>query len=113
MAAWLQGHVLMGLCGSYLVLLHSAGKFRGLAGALSLVTAVTVASGFVGRYLYTELPRTLEQPQGAGDAGTRARALALRRRMFALWHLFHVPLSAALFVLALCHIVGALYYTGR
>lgn len=56
---WLQIHICTGIVGSYLVLLHSAGKFSGLAGIVSLLTLVTVASGFVGRYIYTAVPRTL------------------------------------------------------
>ncbi len=57
---WLQAHVFTGLVGPYLVLLHTAGKFHGLAGAVALLTIVLVASGFVGRYLYTATPRTLD-----------------------------------------------------
>ncbi len=57
---WLQFHIVTGITGSYLVLLHSAGKFNGLAGLLTLLTLIAVASGFVGRYIYTAVPRTLE-----------------------------------------------------
>jgi len=42
------------------VLLHSGGKFNGLAGILTLLTMVVVLSGFVGRYIYTAVPRTLD-----------------------------------------------------
>jgi hypothetical protein len=95
--AWLQAHVLAGLVGPYLVLLHSAFRFRGLAGVLTLLMLVIVASGLAGRYLYTAIPEA-----GAGGTG---------RRPLSLWYLLHVPLAAALFVLALFHIAGALYYT--
>jgi hypothetical protein len=60
MSTWLQLHIFTGLVGPYLVLLHSAGKFNGLAGLLSLLTIVMVASGLIGRYLYTAVPRTLD-----------------------------------------------------
>jgi hypothetical protein len=59
---WLQAHVFTGIVGPYLVLLHTGGKFNGLAGAAALVTVIMVVSGFVGRYLYTAVPRT---PEGA------------------------------------------------
>ncbi|MGE3806013.1 MAG: hypothetical protein AB7K24_15175, partial [Gemmataceae bacterium] len=57
---WLQIHICTGIVGSYLVLLHSAGRFHGLAGVLTLLTLITVVSGFVGRYIYTAVPRTVE-----------------------------------------------------
>jgi len=60
MSAWLQIHIVTGIVGSYMVLLHSAWKFNGLAGVLMLMTVVVVASGFVGRYIYTAVPRTAD-----------------------------------------------------
>jgi hypothetical protein len=58
MAAWLQFHIFTGLVGPYMVLLHSSWKFNGLAGIVTLLTAVIVISGIVGRYIYTAIPRT-------------------------------------------------------
>jgi hypothetical protein len=57
---WLRVHVFTGIVGPYLVLLHTAGKLNGLAGVLTFVTVVVVLSGFVGRYIYTATPRTIE-----------------------------------------------------
>ena len=94
---WLTAHVVAGLVGPYLVLLHTAFRFKGLAGVLTLLMLVIVASGMAGRYLYTSV---------SGAEGADAA-----RRPLSLWYLLHVPLAAALFVLALFHIAGALYYT--
>jgi hypothetical protein len=60
MRTWLRAHIVMGIVGPYLVLLHAAWTFRGLAGALSLMTVLVVASGFIGRYIYTAVPRTAD-----------------------------------------------------
>jgi hypothetical protein len=60
MRSWLQFHIFTGIVGSYLVVLHSAWSFNGLAGALTLMTIVVVASGFVGRYIYTAVPRSAD-----------------------------------------------------
>jgi hypothetical protein len=60
MRTWLQAHVVTGLLGSCLVLLHSGWRFHGLAGVVALLTLIVVVSGFVGRYLYTVVPRTLD-----------------------------------------------------
>jgi len=57
MASWLEFHIFTGLVGPYLVLLHTSWQFNGLAGILSLLTLVIVISGFIGRYIYTAVPR--------------------------------------------------------
>jgi cell division protein FtsB len=60
MSSWLEFHIFTGLVGPYLVLLHTSWKFNGLAGVLSLLTLVIVVSGFIGRYIYTAVPRTVD-----------------------------------------------------
>lgn len=60
MRAWLRAHIVMGIVGPYMVLLHSAWTFRGLAGALTALVALVVGSGFIGRYIYTAVPRTAD-----------------------------------------------------
>ena len=98
-ASWLKFHMFTGLVGPYMVLLHTAMKFQGLAGLTMLLTVVVVASGLVGRYLYTAVPRT------AGDPGT-----ATKRKALATWHIVHLPLTWALFAAALVHVIAELYY---
>ena len=58
MESWLRFHIFTGIVGPYLVLLHSAWKFSGLAGIVMLMTLAVVASGFIGRYIYTLVPRS-------------------------------------------------------
>jgi len=60
MQSWLQFHIFTGLVGPYMVLLHTSWKFNGLAGAVMLMTVIIVASGFLGRYIYTSVPRTVD-----------------------------------------------------
>jgi hypothetical protein len=56
---WLSFHIFTGIVGPFMVLMHTGLAFRGLAGVSMLLTVLVVGSGFVGRYLYTALPRTL------------------------------------------------------
>jgi hypothetical protein len=108
MSAWLQMHIFMGLVGPYLVLLHTSWKFNGLAGVTTLLTVVIVVSGFVGRYIFTRVPRTLE---GLEIEGTLSQeALKQARRLLALWHTVHIPIGMALFIAAFVHAGAALYY---
>ena len=60
MADWLDFHIFTGIVGPYMVLLHSSWKFNGLAGIVMLLTVTIVASGFIGRYIYTSVPRTVD-----------------------------------------------------
>lgn len=111
MADWLRFHIVTGLVGPYMVLLHTSMKFNGLAGIAMLLTAVVVASGIVGRYIYTSVPRAIDPP--AAEASVRERSsaeLATKRAALATWHSFHVPLTWALFAAAFVHVVAALYY---
>lgn len=56
---WLDFHVILGTAAPLVIALHSSFKFGGIAGmAFWIMTAVTL-SGFVGRYLYAQIPRTL------------------------------------------------------
>jgi hypothetical protein len=78
---WLSFHIFTGIVGPFLVLMHTGLHFRGLAGLSFLLTTVVVASGFVGRYLYTALPRTLtgvvaSRQEIQAEAGALQAALA-------------------------------------
>jgi hypothetical protein len=108
MSNWLQFHIFTGLVGPYMVLLHSSWRFNGLAGVTTLFTIVIVISGFIGRYVYTRIPRTLD---GLEIEGTLSQeALKQARRLMALWHTIHIPIGMALFVSAFVHAGAALYY---
>jgi hypothetical protein len=108
MSTWLQMHIFMGLVGPYMVLLHTSWKFNGLAGVTTLLTLIIVLSGFVGRYIFTRIPRTLD---GLEIEGTLSQeALKQARRLMALWHTIHIPIGMALFISAFVHAGAALYY---
>ena len=108
MSTWLKFHIYMGLVGPYMVLLHTSWKFNGLAGATTLLTVIIVLSGFIGRYIFTRIPRTMD---GLVIEGTLSQeALKRARQLMALWHTIHIPIGMALFISAFIHIGAALYY---
>ena len=109
MSTWLQVHIFMGLVGPFMVLLHSSWKFNGLAGVTTLLTAIIVVSGFIGRYIFTRIPRTLEGMEI--ESGLSQDALKQARRLLALWHTIHIPIGMVLFTSAFIHIAAALYYS--
>ncbi len=77
MQSWLQFHIFTGLVGPYMVLLHTSWKFNGLAGATTLLTIIIVISGFIGRYIYTRIPRSLD---GYRDYRSRRTSPGCRAR---------------------------------
>jgi hypothetical protein len=108
MSNWLQFHIFTGLVGPYMVLLHTSWKFNGIAGVTTLFTVIIVLSGFVGRYIFTRIPRTMD---GLEIEGTLSQeALKQARRLMALWHTVHIPIGMVLFISAFVHIGAALYY---
>ena len=87
MAAWLRFHIFTGLVGPYMVLLHSSWKFNGLAGIVILLTLIIVLSGFVGRYIYTAIPRTVDG--AAIEASTLEKEVARTESALLEWITLH------------------------
>jgi hypothetical protein len=108
MSTWLQLHIITGLVGPYMVLLHTSWKFNGLAGVTTLFTVIIVLSGFIGRYIFTRIPRTMDGLEIEGSLSQEA--LKQARQLLALWHTIHIPIGMALFVSAFVHVGAALYY---
>ncbi len=58
LSTWLDFHILLGIWGPALVILHSSFKVQGLV-AVSFWSMIAVAaSGFFGRFIYVQIPRT-------------------------------------------------------
>ena len=59
MRHWLNVHIFCGIVGPVLVTFHAALKFNGLISVAYWSMVIVVLSGFVGRYLYVRMPRTI------------------------------------------------------
>lgn len=56
---WLDFHVVLGTAAPLIVALHSSFKFSNIAGMAFWSMLAVTFSGFVGRYLYAQIPRNL------------------------------------------------------
>ncbi len=56
---WLELHIFLCTVGPILVLFHTAFKFGGIVAISFWSMVIVVLSGFVGRYLYLQIPRTI------------------------------------------------------
>lgn len=157
MRAAMYTHVMAGLLGPLLVILHSGFAFHGVAGVLSLAMVLVVVSGVVGRALFGAVPREVTvadpirlamldaelarlevqladaarapSPDAALEAQLRRAMTDLQheqevlrtswraaggavawRKVLSGWWFLHVPVSMALWLLALAHVAGALWY---
>ena len=57
---WLEFHIFLCTLGPLLVLFHSAFKFGGLVSISFWSMMAVVLSGFIGRFIYIRIPRTVE-----------------------------------------------------
>jgi hypothetical protein len=58
---WLDFHVLVGVTAPLLITFHASFKLSGIAGVSYWIMMAVALSGFVGRYIYAQIPRSLNQ----------------------------------------------------
>lgn len=70
---WLEVHIFCGIVGPALITLHTSFKFNGLISVAYWSMVIVVLSGFVGRYLFVRIPKTMRGAQlSAADLEARA-----------------------------------------
>jgi hypothetical protein len=57
---WLEFHIFLCTAGPILILFHTAFKFGGLVAVSFWSMVAVVASGVVGRFIYTQIPRSID-----------------------------------------------------
>ncbi len=60
---WLDFHVILGLAAPVIIAFHASFKFGGLAGMAFWIMTAVALSGIVGRYLYSQIPRSLSSAE--------------------------------------------------
>lgn len=74
---WLDFHVLVGISAPILITYHASFKFAGLAGIAYWIMMAVAISGFAGRYIYAQIPRSLNTAQlSLGELQTQSAELA-------------------------------------
>jgi len=56
---WMDFHVVAGVSAPILIAFHASFKFHGIAGIAFWLMVAVALSGFIGRYLYAQIPRSL------------------------------------------------------
>lgn len=87
---WLETHIFFGVVAPVLVTFHTSFKFNGLVSVAYWLMMLVWISGFVGRYLYVRIPKTIRGAE-LSRADIEQRLAVLRTRL----NLGSLPPSAA------------------
>lgn len=83
---WMDFHVIAGVTAPILIAFHASFKFQGIAGFAFWIMLAVAISGIVGRYLYAQIPRTLNAAElSLNEVHTNEREFAdalLRQSVF-------------------------------
>jgi hypothetical protein len=78
---WLEFHIFLCSVGPVLVLYHTAFKFGGIVSVSFWSMVMVVLSGVVGRFIYLQIPRTIEgQELSINELNSMKEKLAIRIR---------------------------------
>lgn len=78
MLGWLEFHIFCGIVGPALITFHTSFKFNGLISVAYWSMIAVILSGFVGRYLFVRIPKTIRGTELTHDE-ISARAEELKR----------------------------------
>lgn len=119
--SWFQVHMVAGVVGPLLILLHSGAHMHAIVPILALATmSIVVVSGIIGQGVHYAALRALNDrrrqlhEQGLGDEEIdwRLREMAAQEQAFRVWQSIHGPMTVMFLVLTAMHVVGALYFDG-
>jgi len=118
---WLHVHVVAGVLGPLLILVHSGAHFHARVPLATMgIMVIVVISGIVGQAIHVLALRTLNQQrrlfiqEGLPSDVIEARLdeLASQEEIFRWWRAIHAPLTMTFVVLVVLHVVGALFFGG-
>ena len=81
--AWLDFHIFCGILGPVLITFHTSFKFNGIVSVAYWSMVLVFASGFVGRYLYVRIPKSI-RGQELSVAQVEQRAAELKSDLVAM-----------------------------
>jgi hypothetical protein len=83
---WLEFHIFLCVLGPILVLYHTAFLFGGLVAVSFWSMVAVVASGVIGRYIYLQIPHTIEGGEMSLNEIDQTK-VELNRRLVQVYHL--------------------------
>ena len=118
---WFRVHLVAGVMGPLVILLHSGAHLHALVPSLALAAlAVVVVSGIIGQWIHYLALKTLKDrrrqfhDQGliADEVEVLLHRMAAQEEAFRVWQSIHAPMTLMFLVLTALHVIGALYFGG-
>lgn len=118
---WFRVHMVAGVMGPLVILLHSGAHLHALVPLLALAAmAVVTVSGIVGQGVHYLALRTLndrrrqlhDQGLSAEQVELHLHRMAAQEEAFRLWQSIHAPMTLMFLILTAMHVVGAIYFGG-
>jgi len=114
---WLDFHSLIGITAPIIITFHASFKFSGLAGIAYWIMIAVALSGFIGRYLYTLIPRSLHATElTAGELDSQTAELSeqlSKQEIFQAEHLallLEVPSPAQVRRMSLISVLWTIFH---
>lgn len=119
---WLQIHMVAGVVGPLIIILHAGVlHMHAVVPILAMVAMGIVAlSGLIGQHVHYLAFRTLYTKRhelvGRGVCPEKVETSLLdtvaREKMFRVWQMIHAPMTLLFIALVALHVIGALYFGG-
>lgn len=119
---WLQIHMVAGVVGPLIIILHAGVlHMHAVVPILAMVAMGIVAlSGLIGQHvhylafrtLYTKRHELAVKGVSPEEVETHLLDTAAREKMFRVWQMIHAPMTLLFIALVALHVIGALYFGG-
>lgn len=118
---WFRVHMVAGVLGPLLILVHAGNHFHALVPVLALLTmGLVVLSGITGQAVHYMVLRTLhdqrrelaQQGLSEEEIDARLHTMAAQEKVFRFWQYLHTPVTITFLLLTLLHVGGALFFGG-
>ena len=118
---WFRVHMVAGVLGPLLILLHSGAHYHALVPiAATAAMVIVVLSGIVGQAVHAYVLRALnderhrlqQEGRSEGDIETLLHGRASQEEGFRLWQAIHAPMTLMFLALTALHVIGALFFAG-
>jgi hypothetical protein len=118
---WFRVHLVAGVMGPLLILLHSGAHLHAVVPSLALAAmGVVTVSGIVGQGVHYFALRALndrrrhlhDEGVSAEEVDVRLHRMAAQEETFRVWQSIHAPMTVMFLVLTVLHVVGAVYFGG-
>lgn len=115
---WLEFHIFLCSLGPVMVLFHTAFKFGGIVSVAFWSMVAVVLSGVIGRFIYIQIPRSVEGRElSIEEVQSNPALLHIRidrlqqmKRLFKYWHVAHLPFALIMLVIVVLHVIVTLLF---